>query len=191
MRRNDTALYICLGLLCLGIASLWIDMKPSIIARISVSMLIFSIAQVVESTIDYNNVNTRNALEVFGKINKHSITEEQMMFMKSYILNFDTDKKKQRTKVASSVLYCTAFAILFLGFVIPVQINQNLNAAVTIVSASVIFLSMWIAEKSIRKTELWDEVLKLAVLIPQSSKMPNGDIHTPETADPEENDTVQ
>lgn len=191
MRRNDTALYICLGLLCLGIASLWIDMKPSIIASISVSMLIFSIAQVVESTIDYNNENMRNALEAFGKINKDSITEEQMMFMKSYILNFDPDKKKRRFKVASSVLYCTAFAILFLGFVIPIRINQKINAAVTIVSASVIFLSMWIAEKGTRRTELWDEVLKLAVLIPQISEMQSGEMHTPESTDPEDNDTIQ
>jgi len=164
MRRNDTALYIFVGLIILGICSLAFEIKTSVIAGISTATLVFSIAQVIEVSINNSEEDMKKAFEVYSKIDKTQFTEEQIMFGKVYLNYFDNDKKKSHYKFIARCMYCIAFALLFLGFVYPVVIPDNIIAAVTIFSASIIFFSMWMTEKNMRKTEQWDEVMKLSLM---------------------------
>ena len=91
MKRNDTALYIFFGLVALGIASLFTEIKPNVIATISIAMLFFSIGQSIESIISYNDENMKNALEVNNKTNIIHLTEKEMLAMRSIIQNFNPD----------------------------------------------------------------------------------------------------
>ena len=164
MKRNDTALYIFVGLVSLGIASIYIEIESSIIVSISIAMLLFSIGQLIESIISYNEENTKNALEVNNKTRVTNLTDQEMLIMKSLIQNFNSDKKKQVLRLITIIVNSIAFVVFFLGFVIPINIDPSINAAVTIFSAAAIFLSMWMTERSIRRTEQWEEVLKIMLL---------------------------
>ena len=164
MKRNDTALYIFVGLLALGVFSFFFKVKSSVIASISIAMLLFSIAQVIEAVISYDEENKKLSLESYKTINGIELTDGQLLFMKSFISNFDPNKKKCALKLISTILHCVAFAILFIGFVAPLDISDSISAAITIISAAMIFLSMWLTERNIRKAGLWEEVQKLSLL---------------------------
>ena len=185
MKRNDTALYIFVGLVALGIASIYIEIKPNIIASITIAMFFFSIGQLIESKISYNDENMKNALEVNNQTDIIHLTEKEMLTMKSIIQNFNPDKKKLLLKALAIVVNCIAFAIFFLGFVIPINIDPSINAAVSIFSAAVIFFSMWMTERSIRRTEQWEEVLKIMYLNPPSNKAQDQPVSTPEAIEAE------
>ena len=60
-----------------------------------------------------------------------------------------------------------AFTVFLLGFVISIKFNSSINAAITIFSVAMLFLSMWVTECSIRRTEKWEEVMKIFYLNPQ------------------------
>ena len=186
MKRNDTTLYIFVGLVSLGIASIYIEIKSSIIVSISIAMLFFSIGQFIESIISYNEENMKNALEVNNKTKITNLTEQEMLIMKSLIQNFNPDKKKRVLKAITIIVNSIAFVVFFLGFVIPINIDPSINAAVTIFSASAIFLSMWMTEWSIRRTEQWEEVLKIMYLnLPSNMAQQPEDL--PETMEAEKN----
>ena len=185
MKRNDTALYIVVGLVALGIASLFTEIKPNVIATISIAMLFFSIGQSIESIISYNDENMKNALEVNNKTNIIHLTEKEMLAMRSIIQNFNPDKKKRLLNLLAIIVNCIAFAVFFLGFVIPIEINPSINAVVTIFSAALIFFSMWMTEKSIRRTEQWEEVLKIMFLNPPSGATQDQPVNTPNAIEAE------
>jgi|GEM_PF-6645610 len=166
MKRNDTALYIFVGLVALGIASIYIEIKSSVIASISIAMFFFSIGQSIESIISYNDEDMKNALEVNNITSITHLTEKEMLTMRSIIQNFNPDKRQQALRKCAIVVNCIAFVVFFLGFVIPINIDASINAFVTILSAAVVFFSMWMTERSIRRTEQWEEVLKIVLLNP-------------------------
>ena len=95
MKRNDIALYIFVGLVALGITSFFCEIKTSIIASVSIAALIFSIALVIEAIINYKEEDTKSAFEVLNKVMKNRLTEGQLLFAKSYVKYFDTDKKNK------------------------------------------------------------------------------------------------
>ncbi len=185
MKRNDTALYIFVGLVSLGIASIYIEIESSIIVSISIAMLLFSIGQLIESIISYNEENMKNALEVNNKTRVTNLTDQEMLIMKSLIQNFNSDKKKQVLRLITIIVNSIAFVVFFLGFVIPINIDPSINAAVTIFSAAAIFLSMWMTERSIRRTEQWEEVLKIMLLNPPSNTSQQPSENLPEVVEVE------
>lgn len=185
MKRNDTALYIFVGLVSLGIASIYIEIESSIIVSISIAMLLFSIGQLIESIISYNEENMKNALEVNNKTRVTNLTDQEMLIMKSLIQNFNSDKKKQVLRLITIIVNSIAFVVFFLGFVIPINIDPSISAAVTIFSAAAIFLSMWMTERSIRRTEQWEEVLKIMLLNPPSNTSQQPSENLPEVVEVE------
>lgn len=185
MKRNDTALYIFVGLVSLGIASIYIEIESSIIVSISIAMLLFSVGQLIESIISYNEENMKNALEVNNKTRVTNLTDQEMLIMKSLIQNFNSDKKKQVLRLITIIVNSIAFVVFFLGFVIPINIDPSINAAVTIFSAAAIFLSMWMTERSIRRTEQWEEVLKIMLLNPPSNTSQQPSENLPEVVEVE------
>lgn len=185
MKRNDIALYVCIGLIALAAASFLFNIKSSIIASISIATLVFTFAQTIEAFISYREENLRRSLEVNNKTKVISLTETQMMLMDVFIKYMNPDKKQRTAKVIATVLYIIAFVILFLGFVVPVTIDERICSAVTILSAAMIFFSMWLAELNIRKAEQWNEILKLNLMQPDIEAEQNSDVQMTSTPENE------
>lgn len=141
MKRNDVAFYLFVGLIILGIASLIWEIQATVITSISLATLLFSIAQSIESAIHFKEENLKNALEVNSKIQLIRCSESEMLSMKSIIQNFNPDNKDKWLRICVAALNCLAFAVFFLGFVIPIKIDSSINAAITIFSVAMIFLS--------------------------------------------------
>ena len=188
MKRNDTALYIFVGLVALGIASIYVEIKPNVLASISIAMLFFSAGQLIEAIISYNDENMKNALEVNNQTDIIHLTDKEMLTMRSIIQNFNPDKKKKLLKVFAIIVNSIASVVFFLGFVIPIDIDPSINAAITIFSAAMIFFSMWMTEWSILRTEQWEEVMKIFYLNPQKSAPQDPIINSTEITDNKNND---
>ena len=165
MKQNNIALYMAIGLACLSVTSFFVAINQSTIAMLSIATLLFSIAQAIESLLIYSLDNTRNSLEVNNKAGLINISEEMMAVMNLMVVNFNTDKKIKVLKTVSSGIYIIAFAVLFIGFAIPVRISTQIVSAITIVSLAMVFISLWFVDKQQKRKEEWDQVLMMSLML--------------------------
>ena len=66
-----------------------------------------------------------------------------------------------------------AFVILFVGFVVPLNIGARISSAITVTSTGLLFLSLWFVEKQRRRKEQWNEVLMLNLMMQQPNDQSN------------------
>lgn len=120
--------------------------------------------------IHFKKENLKNALEVNSKIQLIQCSDSEMLSMKSIIQNFNPNSKDKWLKISVIALNSLAFTVFLLGFVISIKFNSSINAAITIFSVAMLFLSMWVTECSIRRTEKWEEVMKIFYLNPEKKE---------------------
>ena len=65
----------------------------------------------------------------------------------------------------ASILYGVAFIVLFLSFVIPINISEKVGTSVTVLSSSLLFFSIWLVDKQQERKAQWNEVEIAAMLI--------------------------
>lgn len=170
MKRNDIALHIAIGLAVLAIISLFMQIGQGIAVGISAATLLFTIAQTIESRLSYLNDDTETAVDVADKAGLMNMSAENVMMFKA-LLKYDTsDKKKKSLRLLSTAFNCLAFAILFASFVIPISVSEKVSSAITIASASILFISLWFVEKQRCRKDQWNEVLMLSMLQHSESK---------------------
>ena len=54
--------------------------------------------------------------------------------------------------------------ILFIAFVIPLNISENIGTSITILSSALLFFSIWITDKQQERKSQWDEVQMIAMI---------------------------
>ena len=67
-------------------------------------------------------------------------------------------------KILATVLYCVSFLILFIAFVVPLHISEKVGTSITILSSSLLFFSIWIADKQQERKSQWDEVQMIGMI---------------------------
>lgn len=164
MKRNDLSLHIAIGMLFLAIASQFVQVNHSIIAGISIATLLFTIAQTIGTHLSYLDDDTQSAMDVANRAGILKMSEENMLMFKALIKYDTSNKKRENLKKVTTLLNCLAFSVLFVGFVIPVSIDEKLSSSITVLSASLLFFSMWLVEKQTARKELWNEVLMLSLI---------------------------
>ena len=177
MKTRDIALYIAIGLGGLAIISIFLPLNQGVLVGLSLSALLFTIAQTLESQLAYLDEDTQAAMEVANKSGMLNISEKTMLFFKTYLKYDTSDKKKERLQKADTVLNSVAFVILFAGFVVPLNVGAKISSAITVTSTGLLFLSLWFVEKQRRRKEQWNEVLMLSLMMQQPNNQSN------ETAD--------
>lgn len=177
MKTKDIALYIAIGLGGLAIISIFLPLNQGVLVGLSLSALLFTIAQTLESQLAYLDEDTQAAMEVANKSGMLNISEKTMLFFKTYLKYDTSDKKKERLQKADTVLNSVAFVILFAGFVVPLNVGAKISSAITVTSTGLLFLSLWFVEKQRRRKEQWNEVLMLSLMMQQPNDQSN------ETAD--------
>jgi len=177
MKTKDIALYIAIGLGGLAIISIFLPLNQGVLVGLSLSALLFTIAQTLESQLAYLDEDTQAAMEVANKSGMLNISEKTMLFFKTYLKYDTSDKRKERLQKADTVLNSVAFVILFAGFVVPLNVGAKISSAITVTSTGLLFLSLWFVEKQRRRKEQWNEVLMLSLMMQQPNDQSN------ETAD--------
>ena len=162
MRKNDIALHISIGLACLAILSLFIQISQSILAAISIATLLFTIAQTIDAHLGSAFDDTKESMDVMKQFGSIEMSDEEYAFWK-VVLKYDESNKKKGIRWISAALNCLAFAVLFIGLVVPITIPENIGAAVAILSAALLFFSLWLLEKQKRRKEQWEELKMLGL----------------------------
>lgn len=162
MRKNDIALHISIGLLCLAILSALIPIRQSIVAAISLATLLFTIAQAIDSYLVSSYDNIKESIDVFQQFGNINLSEKEMAFFRVY-MKYDDSNKNKALRWISMGLNSLAFAVLFIGLVVPISLPEKAGATVTIFSAALLFFSLWLLEKQKRCKEQWEELRMLAL----------------------------
>lgn len=164
MRKNNIALYIAIGLTGLSIISLLVCINQQITASLSIATLLFTIAQTIESKANYMDEDMQNAMDIANKVGNFNFNDEMMVFFKTWMKYDTSNVKKKWMERAVTAINCVAFMVLFVGFAIPIKIPDQLSTAVSILSAALLFLSIWLVDKQQQRKEQWNEVLMLSMI---------------------------
>lgn len=164
MRKNNIALYIAIGLTGLSIISLLVCINQQITASLSIATLLFTIAQTIESKANYMDEDMQNAMDIANKVGNFNFNDEMMVFFKTWMKYDTSNGKKKWMERAVTAINCVAFMVLFVGFAIPIKIPDQLSTAVSILSAALLFLSIWFVNKQQQRKEQWNEVLMLSLI---------------------------
>lgn len=173
MKAKDIALYIAIGLGGLAIISIFVPINQGVLVGLSLSALLFTIAQTLDSQLAYLDEDTQAAIEVANKAGMLNISEKNKLLFKTYLKYDSSDKKKERLRKAVTALNSVAFVILFVGFVVPLNIGAGISSAITVTSTGLLFLSLWLVEKQRRRKEQWNEVLMLSLMMQQPNDQSN------------------
>lgn len=76
----------------------------------------------------------------------------------------DQPKKHKFMRGLATVLYCVSFVILFIAFVVPLNISEKVGISITILSSTLLFFSIWITDKQQERKSQWDEVQMIALI---------------------------
>ena len=173
MKAKDMALYIAIGLGGLAIISIFVPINQGVLVGLSLSALLFAIAQTLDSQLAYLDEDTQAAIEVANKAGMLNISEKNMLLFKAYLKYDTSDRKKECLRKAVTALNSVAFVILFVGFVVPLNIGAGISSAITVTSTGLLFLSLWLVEKQRRRKEQWNEVLMLSLMMQQPNDQSN------------------
>ena len=165
MNNRYISIYIAVGLTGLFIASFVLKIVPQIIVGLSVATLLFTIAQLLDSQISFWNEDLQNQVDVYNNIGNLNLSPQNLLFYKIVSKYQNPPKKQKVMRLIASALYGIAFIILFLSFVVPINITESVGTSITILSSSLLFFSIWLVDKQHERKEQWIEVQIAAMLI--------------------------
>lgn len=164
MKRRSISIYIAIGLMGLFIASLFIKIEPQVIVGLSIVTLLFTIAQMLDSQVNFWNEDLQNIVNIYNNIGNFNISPENLLLTKAMFRYMDQPKRLKFMRILAAVLYCISFVILFVVFVVPLNISERIGTSVTILSAALLFLSIWIVDKQQERKAQWNEVEMIALI---------------------------
>lgn len=164
MKNISMPFYIAVGLSGVAIISFFVQINTKIVAGISLATLFFTIAQVIDSQINFWNEDMQKEYEVFANLCNIDCRAENTVLASFFIKHMEPPKKQKVFKVLSPVFYCVAFFVLFTGLVFPFNIDSKIESGITILSTALLFFSIWIVDKQHKKIEEWDEVMMAAMM---------------------------
>lgn len=165
MKSRNMSIYIALGLIGLFIVSWFVDIEPQIIVGLSMATLFFTIAQMLDSQVSFWNDDLKNQIDVYNNIGEFNLEPKNLLFIKIFNKYQNPPKKQKIMRWLATILYSVAFVILFLAFVVPININRKVGTSISILSSSLLFLSIWLVDKQQERKAQWDEVQMAAMLL--------------------------
>lgn len=165
MKSRNMSIYIALGLIGLFIVSWFVDIEPQIIVGLSMATLFFTMAQMLDSQVNFWNDDFQNQIDVYNNIGEFNLDSKNLLFIKIFSKYQNPPKKQKIMRQLATILYSVAFIILFLAFVVPININRKVGTSISILSTSLLFFSIWLVDKQQERKAQWDEVQMAAMLI--------------------------
>lgn len=159
------SIYIALGLIGLFIVSWFVDIEPQIIVGLSMATLFFTMAQMLDSQVRFWNDDFQNQVDVYNNIGEFNLDLKNLLFIKIFSKYQNPPKKQKIMRQLATILYSVAFVILFLAFVVPININRKVGTSISILSTSLLFFSIWLVDKQQERKAQWDEVQMAAMLL--------------------------
>lgn len=169
MKSRSMSIYIATGLVGLFIVSLFIEIEPQAIVGLSVATLFFTIAQLLDSQISFWNEDLKNQVDVFNNVGNFNLSPQNLLFVKIASKYQNPPKKQRIMQQIASILFGMAFIVLFLSFVVPINISEKVGTSVTVLSFSLLFFSIWLVDKQEERKAQWSEVQIAAMLIRNSN----------------------
>ena len=80
--KNNIALYMAIGLGCLGVAALFVNIEQSVIVSLSISSLFFTFGQVLASYIYYKKEELPLLVNVYNKAYNFNMDEVDLVSMR-------------------------------------------------------------------------------------------------------------
>lgn len=165
MKSRNMSIYIALGLIGLFIVSWFVDIEPQIIVGLSMSTLFFTMAQMLDSQVNFWNDDFQNQIDVYNNIGEFNLDSKNLLFIKIFSKYQSPPKKQKIMRQLATILYSVAFIILFLAFVVPINIKRKVGTSISILSTSLLFFSIWLVDKQQERKAQWDEVQMAAMLL--------------------------
>ena len=165
MKSRSMPIYIAIGLLGMFIGSFFVDIAPQVIVGLSVATLLFTIAQLLDSQISFWNEDLQNQVDVFNNIGNFNLSPQNLLFVKIASKYQNPPKKQKIMQRIATALYSIAFMVLFLSFVVKINISEEVGTSVTVLSSSFLFFSIWVVDKQQERKAQWNEIQVAAMLI--------------------------
>ena len=165
MKSRSMPIYIAIGLLGLFVSSFFVDIEPQVIVGLSVAILLFTIAQLLDSQISFWNEDLQNQVDVVNNIGNFNLSPQNLLFIKIASKYQNPPQKQKIVQRIAAVLYSVAFMVLFLSFVVKTNISEEVGTSVTVLSSSLLFFSIWVVDKQQERKAQWNEVQVAAMLI--------------------------
>lgn len=165
MKNRSMSIYIAIGLAGLFVTSFFVKIEPQVIVGLSVATLLFTIAQLLDSQISFWSEDLQNQMDVYNNIGNFNLAPQNLLFLKIVSKYQNPPKKQKIMRQIATILYGVAFIVLFLSFVIPINISEKVGTSVTVLSSSLLFFSIWIVDKQQDRKAQWNEVQVAAMLI--------------------------
>lgn len=164
MKNISMPFYIAVGLSGVAIISFFVQINTKIVAGLSLATLFFTIAQMIDSQINFWNEDMQKQYEVFTKLCNIDCRPESSVLANFFIKYMEPSKKQKVLKILSQIFYCVAFIVLFTGLIFPYNIDSKIESGITILSTALLFFSIWIVDKQHKRKEQWDEVMMAAMM---------------------------
>lgn len=176
MKRRSMSIYIAIGLVGLFIASFFIGIEPQVIVGLSIATLLFTIAQMLDSQVSFWSEDLQNQVDIYNNIGNFNLTPENLLLTKTMCRYMDQPKRQKFMQILATVLYCISFVILFVVFVVPLNISERIGKSVTILSSALLFLSIWIVDKQQERKAQWNEVEMIALITKNATVQADSEI---------------
>lgn len=164
MKRRSMSIYITIGLAGVFIASFFVEIEPQVIVGLSIATLLFTLAQMLDSQVSFWNEDLQNQVDICNSIGNFNLTPENIFLTKAMFRYMDQPKRQKIMQILATVLYCISFVILFIVFVVPLNISERTGTSVTILSSALLFFSIWIVDKQQERKAQWNEVEMIALI---------------------------
>lgn len=166
MKKSNIVLGLACGFFLVALLSFYIDISVQVITTLSISSLLFSIAQAIQGFLSEKKNEHKAMLEAFDQVANMNITKDWMLFYKKYVPELNAGKKEKMLKIISTIIECTSIVVLVCGLVIPLPIfeNQKIGTFCTVSSFSAIFLSIWLTTIIHNKLQMWDDIILFSML---------------------------
>ena len=165
MKSRNISIYMAIGLVGLFISSFFIKVEPPIIAGLSIATLLFTIAQILDSQVSFWNEDLQNQVDVYNNIGNFNLSPQNLLLAKIASKYQNPPKKQKIMHKIAGVLYSVAFIVLFLSFVVPINISERIGTSITVLSSSLLFFSIWLVDRQQERKAQWNEVQVVAMLL--------------------------
>lgn len=176
MKRRSMSIYIAIGLVGLFIASFFVEIEPQVIVGMSIATLLFTIAQMLDSQVGFWNEDLQNQVDIYNSIGNLNLTPENIFLAKAMFRYMDQPKRQKIMHILASVLYCISFVVLFIVFVVPLNISGRTGTSVTILSSALLFFSIWVVDKQQERKAQWNEVEMIALITKNATVQADSEI---------------
>lgn len=165
MEKRSMSIYIAIGLIGLFIVSFFVKIEPQIIVGLSIVTLLFTIAQMLDSQVRAWNEELQNQVDVHNNVENLNLTYEDIFLTKMAFRYISQPKRQKFMRALATALYCISFVVLFIAFIVPLNISEKIGTSVTILSSALLFVSIWIVDRQQERKAQWNEVQLIAMII--------------------------